>query len=249
VGVWLNRLWLGWLPATDHNILLRYPVRQRVRDLLFLVDPYKDFRFCGDKVDLRGWNGDSPVLRNLIRKLRPELVVEVGSWKGQSAVTLARELSAQNLVGSELVCVDTWLGSVEFWRERDHEDGYGSLNFIHGYPSVYYTFLNNIFGESLHQIVTPFPATSWVAWKWFTERGLQADLIYIDASHEYEEVFSDIKRWSKILKPDGLIVGDDYNLSWPGVIRAYEEACDANVIARAGVVEEKWIGRKVIRRS
>jgi len=49
------------------------------------------------------------------------------------------------------------------------------------------------------------------------------DLIYIDGSHEYEEVKLDIISCLKFLNPGGMIAGHDYNSSCPGVIRAVDE--------------------------
>jgi hypothetical protein len=37
-----------------------------------------------------------------------------------------------------------------------------------------------------------------------------ADLIYIDASHEEEDVYNDVLAWYKKLKVGGIMCGDDY---------------------------------------
>ena len=39
---------------------------------------------------------------------------------------------------------------------------------------------------------------------------LEAEFIYIDASHEYVKVFNDIVAWNKHLKPGGVMCGDDW---------------------------------------
>ena len=38
------------------------------------------------------------------------------------------------------------------------------------------------------------------------------DFIFIDAAHDYDNVFADITEWHKKLKPNGIIAGHDY--SW-----------------------------------
>lgn len=55
------------------------------------------------------------------------------------------------------------------------------------------------------------------------------DIVYIDASHEYEFVIEDIKNWIPKVKKGGVICGDDYVKGWPGVIRAVDEIFGDNV--------------------
>lgn len=49
------------------------------------------------------------------------------------------------------------------------------------------------------------------------------DIVYIDASHEYENVLADIKAWFPKVKNGGFICGDDYTEGWPGVVKAVGE--------------------------
>ena len=51
--------------------------------------------------------------------------------------------------------------------------------------------------------------------------GLKADLIYIDASHDYELVKKDLNAWIERLEKDGVFCGDDWN--WGGVRQAVIE--------------------------
>ena len=48
-----------------------------------------------------------------------------------------------------------------------------------------------------------------------------ADLIYIDGSHKYEDVLEDIQIW--LPKAKIVICGDDYSPWWPGVRQAVDE--------------------------
>jgi hypothetical protein len=70
-------------------------------------------------------------------------------------------------------------------------------------------------------------------------------MIYIDASHEHQEVAADIRGWWRQLRSGGVMVGDDYTTVWPGVIRAVEEARESiagfNFI---GLFGEKWVAQK-----
>jgi hypothetical protein len=49
------------------------------------------------------------------------------------------------------------------------------------------------------------------------------DIVYIDASHEYDYVKEDILTWLPKVKNGGIICGDDYVDGWPGVIQAVDE--------------------------
>jgi hypothetical protein len=145
----------------------------------------------------------------------------------------------------ELICVDTWLGAPEFWVDKTDQSRYLSLKLKNGYPQVYYTFLNNAVSEGLQDIITPFPATSFVAQRWFQQHDIAVDLIYIDAAHEHAEVVADIAGWSKVLRPGGVMIGDDYSTYWPGVIRAVGETFDNDrSLKKFGVFNEKWVAVK-----
>lgn len=49
------------------------------------------------------------------------------------------------------------------------------------------------------------------------------DIVYIDASHEYEHVKQDILHWLPKVKKGGFLCGDDYHPTWDGVIKAVDE--------------------------
>jgi predicted O-methyltransferase YrrM len=49
------------------------------------------------------------------------------------------------------------------------------------------------------------------------------DIVYIDASHEYELVLEDVKSWLPKVKKGGIICGDDFTPGWPGVVKAVKE--------------------------
>lgn len=49
------------------------------------------------------------------------------------------------------------------------------------------------------------------------------DVVYIDASHDYESVKKDIIHWLPKVKSGGIICGDDYTAGWQGVVDAVNE--------------------------
>ena len=119
-----------------------------------------------------------------------KFIIEVGSWKGASAVTMADALKAEGLDG-RILCVDTWLGALEFWSDQSDPQRFRALECKHGFPSVYYRFLANICHRGHQQRIVPFPLPSTAAALWLMRTDLRADLIYLDGSHEEEDVYQD----------------------------------------------------------
>lgn len=170
--------------------------------------------------DLQGWNGTSEVFKTLISKTVPSVIVEVGTWKGQSAITMGKAVKELNL-SSKIYCVDTWLGAVEFittLKDTPERD----LQLKNGYPQVYYQFLSNVVHSSLQDSIIPIPNTSITGAKYLKYNNVIPQLIYIDASHEEEDVFADLQLYYSLLADGGIIFGDDYN-HWEGVRRAVEK--------------------------
>jgi 16S rRNA C1402 (ribose-2'-O) methylase RsmI len=52
-------------------------------------------------------------------------------------------------------------------------------------------------------------------------RGQELDMVFIDASHRYEDVLADIRAW--LPKTRRLFAGHDYSRDWPGVVRAVHQ--------------------------
>ena len=55
------------------------------------------------------------------------------------------------------------------------------------------------------------------------------DIVYIDASHDYNSVKQDIATWLPLVREGGVICGDDYNPGWPGVIKAVDTVFNNSV--------------------
>ena len=132
--------------------------------------------------------------------------VEVGSWKGMSSAYMAVEIINS---GKEIdfLCIDTWEGSVE-------HQGVVSTS------GLFETFLHNMIPVRSHY--KAIRTTSELATLQFDDNSL--DFVFIDASHEYEDVKNDIEWWLPKIKKDGIISGHDYgNPDFPGVRMAVEE--------------------------
>ncbi len=138
--------------------------------------------------------------------------VEVGSWKGKSSAYMAIEI-ANSKKDIEFTCVDTWEGSVEHQGQHD----------LH---QLYDVFIENM--KPVEEFYIPKRMTSQDAVHLYDDASL--DFVFIDASHEYEDVKNDIKAWIKKVKPGGILAGHDYYLGdqnyFPGVKQAVDECLD-----------------------
>lgn len=185
--------------------------------------------------DTHGWmdNEFENVVSNAINNRNrddPLIIFEVGSWKGMSCITMANTVKKMGFKNVRILAIDTWLGAPEFWTWGLNDPTRGvSLNVSNGYPNVFYTFTKNIKYFGHDDIVSPFPISSIQAAEVLTYYGLKANLIYIDASHEYEPVKADINAFWALLEDGGNMIGDDYMSHWPGVIKAVNEFGKADI--------------------
>ena len=212
-------------------------------------NPYEGFPLKDYHLNVRGWHSDDPIFGKLISDVRPTVIVEVGTWLGASALHMANLLRKNGLRNSRICCVDTWLGSLEFWTRRDDPERYQTLNCDHGFPTIYYQFLANVLHSQVEDVIIPFPVPSNLAAQWFklaneATPGFVADLIYLDADHSYRSVIADITMWWDNLRSGGVMFGDDYK-TFEGVKQAvdafvYDNNLDDN-FDREG---NKWIIKK-----
>lgn len=173
--------------------------------------------------DVTGWNYSSDIFKELIDKVNPQIIIEVGTWKGASAINMAKLSKAHTIY-----CVDTWLGAEEFYTTHSHTQE-RDLMLQYGYPQIYYQFLSNIIHEGVSERIVPIANTSDIGFKIFKHKGIKADLIYIDGSHEYHNVKRDIENYIQLLNPGGIIFGDDFG--WSDVSNAVKDTLkDFNVI-------------------
>lgn len=170
--------------------------------------------------DPQGWGSEHRVFSDLVATTRPEVIIEVGTWKGASAITMAKACQSEGL-NTKIYCVDTWLGAVEFWTDFAHTPERNLMQ-KNGYPSIYYQFLSNVVHAGLQDIIIPIPNTSAIATKILKAMGVKAQLIYIDGSHDYEDVKADIRAYRELLAPGGIMFGDDFK-HFADVERAVKE--------------------------
>ena len=107
-------------------------------------------------------------------------IVEIGSWRGRSTICLA--LGATAGAGPRVYSIDR------------HTDG------------TFPDFTRNLEAAGVAGVVTPIRSKSLDAVDGFTE---PIELLFIDASHLYEEVREDVERWEPKLLEGGVLALHD----------------------------------------
>jgi predicted O-methyltransferase YrrM len=129
-------------------------------------------------------------------------IVEIGSWKGRSTITLASGL-ATRAAGGVVHAVDPHRGGVAH-RLLGEADTFGA-------------FLANLERAGVRELVDPIRATSAAA------RGRVPDgsvhVLFVDGSHRYGDVLHDLDVWRPALRPGARVAFHDA-VAHPGVAAA-----------------------------
>ena len=146
--------------------------------------------------DVPGWLGDEEALA-LYEAARActgrGAIVEIGSWRGRSTICLA--LGSKDGPGVPVVAIDR------------HTD------------KTFVDFQENIRQAGIADLVRPIRATSDEA---FTEFDEPIELIFIDASHKYDDVRRDFDQWVPLVVEGGTVAMHD--TTWEGSKLVSEEA-------------------------
>lgn len=150
-------------------------------------------------------------------------ICEVGSWMGRSTRAIVDNAPDD----AHVYAVDTWMGS----NEPKHKellagkpmspnaekpgDNWLMDQFQKNFPESYFM--------SPHKL-RPYQGTSAAGADYLGNHyGIKFEMIFLDASHDYENVKKDIELWLPNLAEGGLLCGHDYSSSWPGVVQAVRE--------------------------
>jgi predicted O-methyltransferase YrrM len=144
-------------------------------------------------------------------EVRPQRIVEIGSYLGRSTTFLASVLRIVG--GTEVVAIDPHTGD----RQLLESIGARAL------PS-FDLFETHIASMGVQDLVTPIvkpSAEAAVGW----DRPI--DLLYIDGWHSYEAVIEDGRAWLPHLSPTGVVFFDDYS-RYREVHEAVTQLADTN---------------------
>lgn len=147
--------------------------------------------------------------------------VELGVWKGDST---EKFLKRANLIHA----VDAWSyipyqETDEFGNYENYLKRYSKLtgsskeeDFQKYYDKIYNSVKNRFKGKPviIHRCSTNF---------FFDNFKDKVDWVYVDASHAYGQCLKDLLQSIQIIKPGGILFGDDYSDAKPGVKAAVDQ--------------------------
>lgn len=151
--------------------------------------------------DVEGWlSGEEGLLfYNLAKNAKkPNVIVEIGSWKGKSTVFFGR--GSLDGDGVKIYSIDPHIG-----RTEDMGAGYTVA-------PTFKDFEDNVKRYNLSGLVKPLVKLSWDAVNDVPEK---IDVLFVDGAHDYDSVKRDVKDWFPKLNEGGVISFHDSD--WPGV--------------------------------
>ena len=146
---------------------------------------------------------------------------EIGVWKGKSLSYFVVESINRQKTG-KIFAIDHWNGS----EEHISKDNWAYEKLLETENGLYEHFLSNI--DPIKDYISVIRKSSIEASKDFSDNTF--DAIFIDGSHDYDNVKADINVWYPKLKNGAIISGHDYNSGWPGVVDAVNEFAVQNNI-------------------
>jgi predicted O-methyltransferase YrrM len=138
--------------------------------------------------------------------------VEVGCKEGRTTGHILKSVP-----DARVIAIDPWITQEK--SADPTKETYEDWDF----QKIEKEFWSNV-GEN-KALLEMWRETSEQAASHFLERTLwPADLVFIDALHDYEHVKQDIGLWWPKVRIGGILAGHDFNHRWPGCERAVAES-------------------------
>jgi hypothetical protein len=154
-------------------------------------------------------------------KNRPIIGVEIGTWKGSTAVRLLAQMP------------NLFLHMVDRWEVPPPGDSYfrGSLKIVNSPQSEF-----DAAERRTRELVRPYRGRykihkmiSIEAARLFEDESL--DFVFVDSDHSYEGCITDIRAWFPKVKRGGILCGHDYNHPDQGEVKkAVDEIFGRDII-------------------
>ena len=143
--------------------------------------------------DLSSWWEHVPIAHWLVEKLKPQVIVELGTHNGVSFSSFCE--------AAEQYSRDTYVYAIDTW-EGDKQAGY--------YTDDVYQKVVNMQREHYARCSTLIRSTFDEASKYFENGSI--DILHIDGLHTYEAVKNDYTTWKSKVRRGGTILFHDWNV-------------------------------------
>jgi len=183
--------------STELQDAIRVPMMEQAAKMSWAL-PFSKVQEIVAKADkIQGWMTPMELMWLTEEAAKSESVVEIGCWKGRSTYALASACTGN------VWAVDHWQGGKD---EPEH------IRKEAAEKDLFTEFQSNT--KDLHNIAPLIgPSREVAGWNCIA---LDADFIFIDAGHGYDDVVADIRAW--LPKARRIIAGHDYD--YPDVARA-----------------------------
>ena len=148
------------------------------------------------------------IYQSMVNKFNNAIFIEIGAWKGKSAVFMAEEIkkSGKNI---EFYTIDLFEYTPEYNQYKKKGDNH----------SFYEEFMENI--NPLKDFIKPIKGKSFEEANNFQDNSI--DFLFVDGDHSYKGVKKDLESWFPKIKNAGIIAGHDYTEPSCGVKMAVDQ--------------------------
>lgn len=118
------------------------------------------------------------------------------------------ELTRQLGLETQIICIDDFRGWPDLPKRlpkwvRD-------IKMVNGDTMLLYQFMQNVISVNATKNIIFLPFSTGSTLEKLCEWGVFADLIEVDAGHDFHSAWSDINRAYKLLRAGGILFGHDY---------------------------------------
>ena len=163
---------------------------------------------------------------NHVFKIKPKNFLEIGIFHGVTSRNVCNLLN--NIHGQNF----SYTGIDLFSEEVSDEEFIPKTKFSNPFKNFYYNYIIKLDPyslESVKKLLKKFEKNIKIikgnSNKILKEISLDKfDYVFLDGGHKYETVISDLKSLKKVVEKNGIILCDDYDLTYaPGVKKAVDE--------------------------
>ena len=176
---------------------------------------------------------DGDFLLNHILQIKPKIFLEIGVFHGVTSRNVCEILYFLHGENFKFIGIDLFLND-EVILKDEHAP---NTNFSNPLKTIYYKYIiksepysiksvKNLLKKFIKNIRIIQGNSNEVLKKISLN---EIDYVFLDGGHKYETVRNDLNSLSKIINNNGIILCDDYNLTYaPGIKRAIDEYVDKN---------------------